>query len=270
MGSCYDAVTLALNHPLIHTVLTCAPLNAKRGVGAELAPRALPGLRVAGPGGRRACWAARPAGWAPGRACPRRPPLTVALSVCRVGRRPVLLFSIIFILIFGLTVALSVNVTMFSTLRFFEGFCLAGIILTLYALRKSEPPCRTLRAARSREGPRALGGASSRGPGAPPAPRPRCSRGSRGRASAFPGVLGAPPTPRFQARLLRPGPARGPPLPQVVLFPFPAVTPSRVHAGCAHVPPAALCAGASAPFPESSGQRALASALFRGKRSFLH
>ncbi|ERE77932.1 solute carrier family 22 member 23 [Cricetulus griseus] len=52
----------------------------------------------------------------------------------RVGRRPVLLFSIIFILIFGLTVALSVNVTMFSTLRFFEGFCLAGVILTLYAL----------------------------------------------------------------------------------------------------------------------------------------
>nr|XP_035920518.1 solute carrier family 22 member 23-like isoform X2 [Halichoerus grypus] len=52
-----------------------------------------------------------------------------------VGRRPVLLFSIIFILIFGLTVALSVNVTMFSTLRFFEGFCLAGIILTLYALQ---------------------------------------------------------------------------------------------------------------------------------------
>ncbi|XP_072459792.1 solute carrier family 22 member 23 isoform X2 [Notamacropus eugenii] len=52
-----------------------------------------------------------------------------------VGRRPVLLFSIIFILVFGLTVALSVNVTMFSTLRFFEGFCLAGIILTLYALR---------------------------------------------------------------------------------------------------------------------------------------
>ncbi|XP_064453326.1 solute carrier family 22 member 23 isoform X7 [Mirounga angustirostris] len=53
-----------------------------------------------------------------------------------VGRRPVLLFSIIFILIFGLTVALSVNVTMFSTLRFFEGFCLAGIILTLYALHR--------------------------------------------------------------------------------------------------------------------------------------
>ncbi|XP_049620913.1 solute carrier family 22 member 23 isoform X3 [Suncus etruscus] len=52
-----------------------------------------------------------------------------------VGRRPVLLLSIIFILLFGLTVALSVNITMFSTLRFFEGFCLAGIILTLYALR---------------------------------------------------------------------------------------------------------------------------------------
>ncbi|XP_036111805.1 solute carrier family 22 member 23 isoform X15 [Molossus molossus] len=55
-----------------------------------------------------------------------------------VGRRPVLLCSIIFILIFGLTVALSVNVTMFSTLRFFEGFCLAGIILTLYALLLQE------------------------------------------------------------------------------------------------------------------------------------
>ncbi|KAI4561049.1 hypothetical protein MJG53_017678 [Ovis ammon polii x Ovis aries] len=38
------------------------------------------------------------------------------------GRRPVLLFSIIFILIFGLTVALSVNVTMFSTLRFLSHF----------------------------------------------------------------------------------------------------------------------------------------------------
>ncbi|XP_059879698.1 solute carrier family 22 member 23 isoform X3 [Delphinus delphis] len=62
------------------------------------------------------------------------------------GRRPVLLFSVIFILVFGLTVALSVNVTMFSTLRFFEGFCLAGVILTLYALRSSfwhfpHPPC---------------------------------------------------------------------------------------------------------------------------------
>ncbi|KAM4793381.1 solute carrier family 22 member 23 isoform 3-T4 [Cyanocitta cristata] len=58
-----------------------------------------------------------------------------ASSWTRVGRRPVLLFSVIFILIFGLTVALSVNVTMFSTLRFFEGFCLAGIVLSLYALR---------------------------------------------------------------------------------------------------------------------------------------
>lgn len=58
------------------------------------------------------------------------------VPIYRVGRRPVLLFSVIFILIFGLTVALSVNVTMFSTLRFFEGFCLAGIILTLYAIRK--------------------------------------------------------------------------------------------------------------------------------------
>ncbi|XP_060705829.1 solute carrier family 22 member 23 isoform X2 [Hemiscyllium ocellatum] len=40
-----------------------------------------------------------------------------------------------FVLVFGLTVALSVNVTMFSTLRFFEGFCLAGIFLTLYVTR---------------------------------------------------------------------------------------------------------------------------------------
>ncbi|XP_052404544.1 solute carrier family 22 member 23 isoform X2 [Carassius gibelio] len=38
-------------------------------------------------------------------------------------------------LIFGMTVAFSVNVPMFSTLRFFEGFCLAGITLSLYALR---------------------------------------------------------------------------------------------------------------------------------------
>ncbi|XP_036302666.1 solute carrier family 22 member 23 isoform X6 [Pipistrellus kuhlii] len=66
-----------------------------------------------------------------------------------VGRRPVLLCSIIFILIFGLTVALSVNVTMFSTLRFFEGFCLAGIILTLYALRS------LLRRRREKQGPSA-------------------------------------------------------------------------------------------------------------------
>ncbi|XP_035375621.1 solute carrier family 22 member 23 isoform X2 [Electrophorus electricus] len=34
-----------------------------------------------------------------------------------------------------MTVAFSVDVTMFSTLRFFEGFCLAGITLSLYVLR---------------------------------------------------------------------------------------------------------------------------------------
>ncbi|XP_047445044.1 solute carrier family 22 member 23 isoform X2 [Mugil cephalus] len=38
-------------------------------------------------------------------------------------------------LVFGLSVAFSVNVPMFSTLRFFEGFCLAGITLSLYVLR---------------------------------------------------------------------------------------------------------------------------------------
>lgn len=74
--------------------------------------------------------------WRPAGGPTRRWRLTVSLSACRSGRRPVLLFSVIFILVFGLTVALSVNVTMFSTLRFFEGFCLAGVILTLYALRK--------------------------------------------------------------------------------------------------------------------------------------
>lgn len=62
--------------------------------------------------------------------------LSTSFLIFRVGRRPILLFSVIFILIFGLTVALSVNVTMFSTLRFFEGFCLAGIVLSLYALRE--------------------------------------------------------------------------------------------------------------------------------------
>lgn len=77
-------------------------------------------------------------------------------SVCRVGRRPVLLLSIIFILLFGLTVALSVNITMFSTLRFFEGFCLAGIILTLYALRKYRRASKGLE-----EGSRGLGGSSA-------------------------------------------------------------------------------------------------------------
>ncbi|XP_073423708.1 solute carrier family 22 member 23-like [Dendrobates tinctorius] len=56
-----------------------------------------------------------------------------------IGRRLVLLFSVIFNLIFGFSVALSVNVTMFSTLRFFEGFCLAGIFLCLYALSEYIP-----------------------------------------------------------------------------------------------------------------------------------
>ncbi|XP_054888480.1 solute carrier family 22 member 23-like [Poeciliopsis prolifica] len=51
------------------------------------------------------------------------------------GRHPVLIISVLFMLVFGLTVAFSVNVTMFSTLRFFEGFCLAGITLSLYVLR---------------------------------------------------------------------------------------------------------------------------------------
>ncbi|XP_035286327.1 solute carrier family 22 member 23-like isoform X2 [Anguilla anguilla] len=51
------------------------------------------------------------------------------------GRRPVLITSVLFMVVFGLTVAFSVNVPMFSTLRFFEGFCLAGITLSLYVLR---------------------------------------------------------------------------------------------------------------------------------------
>ncbi|GLD72322.1 solute carrier family 22 member 23-like protein [Lates japonicus] len=51
------------------------------------------------------------------------------------GRHPVLIISVLFMLVFGLTVAFSINVPMFSTLRFFEGFCLAGITLSLYVLR---------------------------------------------------------------------------------------------------------------------------------------
>ncbi|XP_041847899.1 solute carrier family 22 member 23-like isoform X2 [Melanotaenia boesemani] len=51
------------------------------------------------------------------------------------GRHPVLIISVLFMLVFGLAVAFSVNVPMFSTLRFFEGFCLAGITLSLYVLR---------------------------------------------------------------------------------------------------------------------------------------
>ncbi|KAI1889213.1 hypothetical protein AGOR_G00176800, partial [Albula goreensis] len=52
-----------------------------------------------------------------------------------LGRHPVLIISVLLVLVFGLTVAFSVNVPMFSTLRFFEGFCLAGITLSLYVLR---------------------------------------------------------------------------------------------------------------------------------------
>ncbi|XP_059420151.1 solute carrier family 22 member 23-like isoform X2 [Carassius carassius] len=52
-----------------------------------------------------------------------------------LGRYPVLILSVIFMLFFGITVAFSVNVPMFITLRFFEGLCLAGITLSLYALR---------------------------------------------------------------------------------------------------------------------------------------
>ncbi|XP_061550932.1 solute carrier family 22 member 23 isoform X1 [Phycodurus eques] len=51
------------------------------------------------------------------------------------GRHPVLILSVLFMLVFGLTVAFSVNLPMFSTLRFFEGFCLSGITLSLYVLR---------------------------------------------------------------------------------------------------------------------------------------
>ncbi|XP_056893578.1 solute carrier family 22 member 23 isoform X2 [Takifugu flavidus] len=51
------------------------------------------------------------------------------------GRHPVLILSVLFMLVFGLSVAFSLHVTMFSTLRFFEGFCLAGLALSLYVLR---------------------------------------------------------------------------------------------------------------------------------------
>lgn len=59
---------------------------------------------------------------------------TVCLFLFRFGRHPVLIISVFFMLVFGFTVAFSVNVPMFSTLRFFEGFCLAGISLSLYVL----------------------------------------------------------------------------------------------------------------------------------------
>ncbi|XP_059199930.1 solute carrier family 22 member 23-like [Centropristis striata] len=61
--------------------------------------------------------------------------LTFGILADWVGRHPVLIISVLFMLVFGLTVAFSVNVPMFSTLRFFEGFCLAGITLSLYVLR---------------------------------------------------------------------------------------------------------------------------------------
>ncbi|KAL3055231.1 hypothetical protein OYC64_018009 [Pagothenia borchgrevinki] len=61
--------------------------------------------------------------------------LTFGVLADWFGRHPVLIISVLFMLVFGLTVAFSVNVPMFSTLRFFEGFCLAGIYLSLYVLR---------------------------------------------------------------------------------------------------------------------------------------
>lgn len=61
--------------------------------------------------------------------------LTFGILADWFGRHPVLIISVLFMLVFGLTVAFSVNVPMFSTLRFFEGFCLAGITLSLYVLR---------------------------------------------------------------------------------------------------------------------------------------
>lgn len=50
-----------------------------------------------------------------------------------------LIISVLSMLAFGLSVAFSVNVPMFSILRFFEGFSLAGIILSLYLLSKFNP-----------------------------------------------------------------------------------------------------------------------------------
>ncbi|KAF4092174.1 hypothetical protein AMELA_G00017910 [Ameiurus melas] len=52
-----------------------------------------------------------------------------------IGRIPVLLVSVLSVLVFGLCVAFSVDMAMFSTLRFFQGFCLAAIRLSLYVLR---------------------------------------------------------------------------------------------------------------------------------------
>ncbi|XP_034410489.1 solute carrier family 22 member 23-like [Cyclopterus lumpus] len=61
--------------------------------------------------------------------------LTFGILADWFGRHPVLIISVLFMLVFGLSVAFSVNVPMFSTLRFFEGFCLAGLTLSLYVLR---------------------------------------------------------------------------------------------------------------------------------------
>ncbi|XP_030627914.1 solute carrier family 22 member 23 [Chanos chanos] len=52
-----------------------------------------------------------------------------------LGRLPVLLVCVLSVLVFGVCVAFSVDVAMFSTLRFFEGFFLAAVSLTLYVLR---------------------------------------------------------------------------------------------------------------------------------------
>lgn len=68
---------------------------------------------------------------------------TLFLLLCpslRFGRHPVLIVSVMFMLVFGLSVAFSVNITMFSTLRFFEGFSLAGLALSLYVLSKFTTP----------------------------------------------------------------------------------------------------------------------------------
>ncbi|TNN75844.1 Solute carrier family 22 member 23 [Liparis tanakae] len=62
--------------------------------------------------------------------------LTFGILADWFGRHPVLIISVLFMLVFGLSVAFSVNVPMFSTLRFFEGFCLAGLSLSLYVLSR--------------------------------------------------------------------------------------------------------------------------------------
>lgn len=62
--------------------------------------------------------------------------ICLSLSPLRIGRIPVLLVSVLSVLVFGLCVAFSVDMAMFSTLRFFQGFCLAAIRLSLYVLSK--------------------------------------------------------------------------------------------------------------------------------------